>query len=102
MDGYPHSLHQCTDVLSLKGRLRKMLQLDGSLEENQGCRKMEAEASLFRGSYFRLLPQRLNRQRVDTALDTLHLISSQSMIALKRQQGLDAEVGTGAGGEALD
>src|SRR6266403_6255475 len=102
MDGYPHSLHQSTNVLSHKSRLRKMFQLDGSLEENHGCGKMEAEASLFRGSYFGLLPQRLNRQGVDTALDTLHLISSQSMIALERQQGLDAEVGGGAGGEALD
>ena len=63
---------------------------------------MKAEASLFRGSYFKLLPQSLKRQGVDAALDTFDLIRSECVIALERQNGLDAEVGGGASGEALE
>ena len=79
-----------------------MLQLDGPLEQNHRRGKVKAEASLFRGSYSKLLPQRVKRQGVDAALDTFDLIGSERVIALERQNGLDAEVGGGASGEALE
>src|SRR4029453_12966759 len=102
MDRYPNSLHQGADVRSPKSRLRKMLQFDGPVEQNHRRGKVKAEASLFSGSYFKLLPQRLKRQGVDTPLDTFDLFRGECVIALERQNGLDAEVGGGASGEALE